>query len=161
MLNFYENQERTLTKGFFDQKGFTLYNFTEPGSKRGWDGTYKLFERDTSTFFEVKTRNFPVSKYPDYILEARKALSLSNWHNKGFTTNYFNFFINSDGTYDLIIFNIQCRINLWRQQGEEKVIVWRWLPEFTYKKSNKIQKAIILIKYDPLIDLKYEKLQLK
>ncbi len=142
-------------KTFFDNHQYKLYQFTPPKSRSGYDGTFKINERDTSVFFETKVREFPLETYDTYIIEVRKANCLAKWMNKGFDVKYFNFFKNNGG-YDLIMFDLNQRIRVWRAMGQENVVEYKWMNQYTYKKSGKIQKAVIMIRYDDMIDMKFK-----
>lgn len=155
-LNQYEKAERTLGTQFFNQfyDKIDCYQFTPPNSRKGYDGTYKAINADSSTFFEIKVRNIKMDSYPDYILQADKANALSKWHNQGYELKYINFFINDSGTYDAIVFDLNYRIEQWRKMGMENVLQDMWMNNATYISNDKVSKKVIMLKYDPMIDTK-------
>jgi len=158
-LAYYEKRERALGQQFFDtfSEKFFAYNFTNKNSFKGYDGTFLVNEIDPSTFFEIKVRDFPLNTYPDYILEAKKANTLSKITNKGFPVKYMNFFKNENGTYDLIVFDLTYRIQLWREQGIERVIQKKWMNAETFRSRNaKCEKEVIMIAFDQEIDTKFQ-----
>lgn len=158
-LNFYETRERNLCKQLFTSYEDKLhaYQFTKPGSRKGYDGFYQLTPQDSSVVFEVKARDIQIDQYPDYIMEAGKANTLSTWHNQGHQTKYFNFFKKPDGRFDFIGFDITTRIEEWRELGYENVVQLKWMNAVTcVSRKNKIQKEVIMLKFRPDIDTRIE-----
>lgn len=154
-LNKYEENERILANNFFEYYKDKIYThqFTPPKERKPYDGTYRVNIEDPSTFFEIKVRDFEFGKYPDYILEMKKLMSLSKIYDKGFSVEYWNFF-NNKNSYDLIIFNLDYRINLWRKQGKS-IIKKKWMNIRTFQsKQLKTLKDVVMLKYDNKIDLK-------
>lgn len=152
-LNYYELRERSLATQLFEMfPEIGNFNFTEPSTNKSFDGTWTTIDSDVSTFFEVKCRNFPIDKYDEWIVEASKINSLAKWNNKNHPVFIIMFFQNPDNTYDAIIFNINFRIQVWRQQGIEKVIQKKWMNSFTCKSGPKVMKEVIMLKYQESID---------
>ena len=156
-LEYYEIRERNLTTQYFKtfSDDYYAYNFTEEDSHTGYDGTYTHSETDPSTFFEVKVRSYPIEKYPDYIIEYRKVNSLATWYNTGYPVKYMNFFQNSDGTYGLIVFDLDYRIQQWRKMGIKNVVQKKWMRQYTCYDRGSCTKEVIMIANDAMIDLKY------
>jgi hypothetical protein len=153
-LNRYERNERALAAQMFNTFNKTIKAYKFTSGKICYDGYYITDDNDKEVIFEIKVRNTQIDQYPDYILQADKANNLSKWHNKGHQVKYINFFKNENGQYDAIIFDLSYRIELWRKQGYENVIEYKWMNNATYISNQKIQKPVIMIKYDPTIDMK-------
>lgn len=156
LQKFTDNERNLMTQFFktFDEN-VEAYQFTE--GNVFYDYHYITNVSDPSIFGEIKVRSFPIEKYPDYIIELQKLNNLTRLVNDGFDVQCANFFKNQNGTYDLIVFNIPYRVQLYREMGYEKVVKQMWMNETTFKsRSKKMMKDVILLKFDPMIDTKFE-----
>jgi hypothetical protein len=151
----YENAERALTEQVYNIFNVEYFNFSNPDARRPWDSTYKLKESDPSIFVEVKVRNFNINKYEDFILETAKLKSLTKIQQQGNPTEYWNFYRNDLGFYDLIIFKLTKRINEWtvtRVPVQQKYMQYQ---TFT-QNDNKVMKEIVMLKFERGNDAKFE-----
>ena len=105
---------------------------------------------------EIKVRNIKIDKYDDYILEASKLVSLIKKYKKlnNDKIYYINFFNNEyEGIKDFIIFDLSARLADWKIN--KPIITKKWMNAETYKsRDNKIEKEVILLKYNDKIDCK-------
>lgn len=150
----YEKHERSLGLQFiysFSDK-IDNYEFTPPHSKSFYDGWYStITSPDSSVCFEIKVRNFPLFKYPDYILQVDKLKNLLKLVKKGHQVKYMNFFKNDAGFYDCVVFDINKRVPGWKKNGikSEKML----MNEATYKNDNKkVFKDVVMLKFNEEID---------
>lgn len=156
-LEKYTRNERNLMTQFFEtfDEIVEAFQFTE--GNVFYDYHYITSVSDPSIFGEIKVRSFPIEKYPDYIIELQKMNNLAKLVNDGFYVQFSNFFKNKNGTYDLIVFNITYRVQLYRKMGYENVVKRMYMNETTFKsRSKKVMKDVILLKFDPMIDTKFE-----
>jgi hypothetical protein len=128
------------------------YTFTEG---RVCYDTIITLNNDKKILGEIKVRSFQINKYPDYILEGSKLISLINRKKKdGFDLIYYiNFFTNKDKLYDFIVFDLTARIKTWKIN--KPIITKMWMNAETHLSTTiKVPKEVILLKYDPEMDCK-------
>lgn len=146
------DNERYLTDKLFRGIGtIKTYSFTT--GNICYDGTCTT-TNDVTILFEVKVRSFKADKYPDYILQVDKLISLIN-RAKNMNLKriyYINYFItDTPGVYDFIIFNLTPRIEEWKKT--KAPVVQKSMNAATFKSTeNKIIKEVILLKYDETMD---------
>lgn len=151
-LQNFERLERKLGAQLF--KGISTiksYYFTE--GCVCFDGVITS-DNDTTILFEIKVRQFDIDKYDSYILQVDKLKNLIKKSEKNNFDRiyYINFFKNeTTGLYDFIIFNLSERIKEWKINKPEVQV--RWMNAATFKSTtDKIQKEVIMLKYDSKID---------
>lgn len=105
---------------------------------------------------EVKVRSFEINKYDDYIIEVAKLIRLmkKREQNEYDKICYINFFEHPKKTLkDFIVFNLSERIKEWKNKKPE--VKKMWMNETTYlSKTKKVEKEVIMLKYDEKIDCK-------
>ena len=162
-LSKYEKHERKLGTLFLHSfpNEIKQAKFTEPNSYSTYDGWYATrLQPDASVCFEIKVRDFEYTKYPDYILESGKLKNLLKLHTQGHRVLYMNFFKNDKGYYDLIIFDLSKRVPDWKEFGCPTVI--KKMNAATFKsKYDKVDKEVIMLKYDDRYDVKITDTQWK
>lgn len=152
-LNDYEKEERFLSSLLFSGKDYIeSISFTE--GRVCYDLLITL-KNTKQLIGEVKVRSFAINKYNEYILEKQKVNSLFKeykLHNYE-KILYINFFKNSNKNIrDCIVFNLSERIKIWQHQPPN--IINMWMNEATFKSNTKkVQKEVIMLKYDPNIDV--------
>ena len=149
-LSKYEKHERSLMEQFFYSfpTKIKTYYFTPPNSYSIYDGSYTTTE-NVEVCFEVKVRNFEYTKYDTYILESGK---LKNMIKLGKEIRYINFFKNDKGFYDMIVFDLSKRVKQWTIDGKVPVET-KMMNAATFKsRYDKIEKQVVMLKYDPNID---------
>ncbi len=144
MLDYYMERERSLMLQFFQTFSKHIHKYEFTSGNVFYDYTYTVKPNCASTFGEIKIRDFPIDKYDTYIIEAQKMNNLAKFVNKNYDVQYTNFFLNKNGTYDCIVFNIPYRVALYRKQGQENVIKKLWCNEKTYQsRVKKIEKDVV------------------
>lgn len=154
LIEPYEENERNLAEQVYKTFKIEHFNYSNPDSRRPWDTSYKIKEKDPSIFVEIKVRSFKIDRYEDFILEKAKLNSLIKLYNQGFAPEYWNFFLADDNTYDLIIFKLNKRILKWGQDEipfESKRMNYQ---TFTGQ-ENKIMKEIVMLRYEKGLDAKF------
>lgn len=152
-LKIYEENERYLCYKLF-QHIPTIRDYYFTNGKIAFD-TIITLENETKILGEVKVRQFEANKYPDYILEVSKLISLIKRHKEKGTDliYYFNFF---DGKKpeikEWIIFNLTPRIMNWKVNKPK--IEKRWMNEATFVSNHKIQKEVIMLQFNPETDMR-------
>lgn len=149
----YESNERTLLDKLLSQYE-TIEDYWFTKGKICYD-TIIVMKTGLKNIGECKVRNFKRNKYPDYILEKQKLISLINRcvKEKYHKILYINFF-DSDNPYrkDFIIFDITARIPFWKEHPP--VVKKMWMNEATYlSKTHKVEKEVILLQYNERYDV--------
>lgn len=160
----YENKERSLATQFiysFSDK-IKQAKFTPPNSYSTWDMWYSTWnEPDASIIGEVKVRSFEYTKYPDYILQVDKLKNLIKQMKLGHKIQYLNFFLNQDGYYDLIVFNLTKRVEQWKKDGHIPTQIKRMAAATFKSKYERVDKEVVMLQFDPSIDTLITKTQWK
>jgi len=150
----YELRERELTVQLFDSLSWIKsYSFTS--GPVFYDGI-AISQDDRKAIFEIKVRNFPIDKYPDYFLEVSKFKNLyAGAERTGHKLLYINYFITDDpGRWDYVVFNLSRRIEEWKITGApatERIRMNRKTFVSTY---DKIYKDVIRLSYEQEKDRK-------
>jgi hypothetical protein len=146
-LQQYEKNERILaTKLFSLIPTIKAYEFTE--GRICYDTIIHL-ENGNTILGEIKVRNCEFETYPDYILEVMKFKSLckrmkDNNYNLLYYINFFN--NEKEELKDFVVFNLSARIKEW--QVTLPTIQHKWMNEVTFKSNHKVQKEVLMLKYD-------------
>jgi hypothetical protein len=153
-LKNYESNERYLAKKLFQfMSNIKQYTFTE--GHICYD-TIITTQDDKQILGEIKVRSCEIDEYPDYILEVNKVINLIKKKklNNYDSIYYINFFQNKNNALiDFIVFNLYERAKTWKTV--KPIIIKKWMNAETYlSKSNKVEKQIMLLKYDEKIDMK-------
>jgi hypothetical protein len=150
----YEKTERYLAKKLLDKiKNVEDYWFTKG---RVCYDIEILLKNEKMILGEVKVRNFKIDAYPDYILQVDKLISLINTaiKKKSDLIYYINFFDSDKPEQeDFIVFNLMPRIQEWKTN--KPIIVKKMMNSETCVSTDyKIIKQVILLTYNPKIDMK-------
>lgn len=151
-LKMYEANERLLAdKLLKDVDSIEDYFFT---SGKVCNDIEIVMKDSRKIIGEVKVRNFKSDKYPDYILEVGKLISLCKKAKAKGSKEimYFNFFkTDNPETMDFIVFNLTPRIQDW--QINKPLIIHMYMNQCTYLSlTKKVEKQIIMLRYDENID---------
>ena len=144
----YELRERALTRELFDNLPWIKsYSFTS--GPVFYDGI-AISQDDRKAIFEIKVRDFPIDKYPDYFLEVAKFRNLyAGAERTGHKLLYINYFSTEEPErWDYIVFNLSRRIEEWKVNGApatERIRMNRKTFVSTY---DKIYKDIIRLEYE-------------
>lgn len=150
----YELRERALTSQLFDNLPWIKsYSFTS--GPVFYDGI-AISQDDRKAIFEIKVRDFPIDKYPDYFLEVAKFRNLySGAERTGHKLLYINYFITDEpDKWEYIVFNLSRRIDEWKVNGAPATERIRMNRRTFVSTNDKIYKDVIRLSYEPEKDRK-------
>ena len=152
-LNNYEINERKLADELFKLIP-TIESVEYTQGRICYDCLIKMKNQKT-VLGEIKVRNIEINKYPDYILEVSKLISLINKYKKLGSDRiyYINFFSNKiEGIKDFIVFDLTARMKVWKENKPK--IYKKYMNKVTYISNEKVCKEVIMLQYDEKIDMK-------
>ena len=149
----YEYNERLLTGKLLKRyDNIDKFKFT---SGRICFDTEIHFRNGVKALMETKVRTFEIDRYEDYILQVDKLKSLiKKAQKKGSNAIFYVNFFNSDnpGVKDFIIFDLTSRIQEWKTKRPQ--VKRMYMNAVTYLGNQKIEKEVIMLRYDENIDRK-------
>ena len=145
-----EALERALATRLFKQAGITLFDFSEAGSMSRSDGYF--IENGHKNYFEIKVRYFSQSKYNSFMIERQKVESLVPLHKEGYTVWYINFFLEDDGNYSVICFNLSQWLEANRNSKEDDIFYQMALPRTTAEANGITAKLVTMLRPNPEYD---------
>jgi len=149
----YEHNERYLT-GKLLKKYDNIDNYKFTSGKICFD-TELFFKNGVKALAETKVRSFEMNRYSDYILQANKLVALIKKAQKRGSDAifYINFFESDNpGVKDFIIFDLTSRIQEWKINRPQ--VKRMYMNAVTYLGNQKIEKEVIMLRYDESIDRK-------
>jgi len=149
----YEHNERYLT-GKLLMKYDNIDNYKFTSGKICFD-TELFFKNGVKALAETKVRSFEMNRYSDYILQANKLVALIKKAQKRGSDAifYINFFESDNpGVKDFIIFDLTSRIQEWKINRPQ--VKRMYMNAVTYLGNQKIEKEVIMLRYDESIDRK-------
>jgi len=154
-LKEFEINERFLTSRLLSHIP-TVASVEYTKGRIAYDAIVKLTNQKT-VLVEVKVRNCFESTYPDYILQVDKLVNLLKYKKQnGYDFIYYiNYFKNpsSSGLRDCIIFNLGERAQRWKT--DKPKVEKKWMNNETCVSTDyKVMKDVIMLTYDPTIDMK-------
>lgn len=154
-LKNYEKTERYLAERLFSHiPTINTYMFTE--GKICYD-TIITLNNGSRILGEIKVRSCEANQFPDYILQVDKLINLIKRAKlNGFELIYYINFFNNDKTStmkDFIIFDLTPRIQEWKVN--RPIVIKKYMNDATFKsKTYKVEKEVIMLKYDEKTDMR-------